>query len=325
MTAPREQLPGNYPIEIDFPVITGYTRGNTGIPYVHSFDSGEAGPHLMVNCLTHGNEVCGAVVVKRLLDLEVRPLQGKLTLAFANVDAYHSFDSLNPDKSRFVDQDLNRVWSPQTLDNAAANSIELRRARELRPVIDTVDLLLDIHSMHEKSSALLLSGPLDKGIELARQVAVPGDIIVDAGHSDGRRLRDYELFGQAASPRNALLVECGQHWAAASLAIARQCCARFLEVAGLITPGCLPPEWTPRPSAKPRVIHITDAITATSTDFQFAGPYRGLESFPKAGAVIAWNAGVEVSTPYDDCILVMPSLRQLRPGVTVARLGRVAY
>ncbi|EEA00023.1 conserved hypothetical protein [Burkholderia sp. H160] len=28
-------------------------------------------------------------------------------------------------------------------------------------------------------------------------------------------------------------------------------------------------------------------------------------------------------TPYDNCILVMPSLRQLRPGVTVVRLGRI--
>jgi hypothetical protein len=32
-----------------------------------------------------------------------------------------------------------------------------------------------------------------------------------------------------------------------------------------------------------------------------------------------------VTTPYDDCVLVMPSLRQLRPGVTTVRLGhRVA-
>jgi hypothetical protein len=27
-------------------------------------------------------------------------------------------------------------------------------------------------------------------------------------------------------------------------------------------------------------------------------------------------------TPYDDCVVVMPSMRQLRPGVTVVRLGR---
>jgi hypothetical protein len=39
--------------------------------------------------------------------------------------------------------------------------------------------------------------------------------------------------------------------------------------------------------------------------------------------VIGWSNGEAVSTPYDDCMLVMPSLRQLRPGVTVVRLGRI--
>jgi hypothetical protein len=48
-----------------------------------------------------------------------------------------------------------------------------------------------------------------------------------------------------------------------------------------------------------------------------------LETFPKAGAVIGWNEGEPVVTPYDNCVLVMPSLRQLRPGVTVVRLGQL--
>ncbi|MGF6605561.1 hypothetical protein OKW45_000461 [Paraburkholderia sp. WSM4175] len=39
--------------------------------------------------------------------------------------------------------------------------------------------------------------------------------------------------------------------------------------------------------------------------------------------MIGWSNGEEVRTPYDNCMLVMPSLRQLRPGVTVVRLGRI--
>ncbi|HBO79954.1 MAG TPA: succinylglutamate desuccinylase, partial [Cupriavidus sp.] len=62
---------------------------------------------------------------------------------------------------------------------------------------------------------------------------------------------------------------------------------------------------------------------ATSMDFRFAGPYTGLETFADAGTVIGWNGGAEVVTPYPNCVLVMPSLRQLRPGVTVVRLGRL--
>jgi len=40
-------------------------------------------------------------------------------------------------------------------------------------------------------------------------------------------------------------------------------------------------------------------------------------------AIIGGNAGQPIRTPYPNCGLVMPSSRQLRPGVTVARLGRL--
>lgn len=64
-------------------------------------------------------------------------------------------------------------------------------------------------------------------------------------------------------------------------------------------------------------------IECGGCDFRFAGSYTGLECFEKAGEIIAWNDGEPVVTPYDNCVLVMPSLRQLKPGVTVARLGQL--
>jgi hypothetical protein len=48
-----------------------------------------------------------------------------------------------------------------------------------------------------------------------------------------------------------------------------------------------------------------------------------METFPEAGTVIGWRDGAPVTTPYPDCVLVMPSVRQLRPGVTVVRLGKL--
>ncbi|CAG9222075.1 hypothetical protein BGLA2_310018 [Burkholderia gladioli] len=76
-----------YPIEVEFPDIGVHAEGNTGIAHVHSFDSGAPGPRVMVNALTHGNEVCGAIVVDALLRASLRPRRGRLTLAFANVAA----------------------------------------------------------------------------------------------------------------------------------------------------------------------------------------------------------------------------------------------
>jgi predicted deacylase len=317
--------PETYPIEVDFPSLDAYAMGNGGIPYVYTFDSGQPGPHTMINALTHGNEVCGAIAVKAMLDCGLRPRRGKLTLSFANVAAYERFDPEAPDASRFIAQDLNRVWSPAILDDASLDSHELRRARAMRPLIDTVDLLLDLHSMHERCAPLNVCGPLDKGIALARQLGAPAWVVSDAGHAEGRRLRDYRQFGDPDSSANALLVECGQHWEAQAVSVALDCCARFLLIAGNIDAADLPPRWLKPHDDAMRVVRVTDAVVANSNDFRFEGPYTGLEVMPDAHTVIGWSDGLPVTTPYPDCVLVMPSLRQLRAGVTVVRLGQLIH
>lgn len=313
----------NYPIEVTFPVLSPHEASACGVPYVHTFDSGVAGPHVMINALTHGNEVCGAIVVDALLRAGLRPRRGRLTLAFANIAAYERFDPEMPDAARFVDQDFNRVWTEAVLDNTARTSSELARAREMRPVIDTVDLLLDLHSMHEKSRPLIVSGPLEKGIELALAIGTPATVIVDEGHPQGRRMRDYGEFGDTGSAKNALLIECGQHWEASAVTVARDTTARFLQHSGVVDESDLPEGWLQPSPSEMNVVRVTQPVVADSMDFRFADAYTGLEVFPKAGSVIAWSNGQPVLTPYDDCVLVMPSLRQLLPGVTVVRLGKI--
>ena len=312
-----------YPIEIEFPDLRLYAEGNTGIPYVYTYDSGVPGPHTMINSLTHGNEVSGAIAVKALIDDGLRPRRGRLTLSFANIDAYLRFDPKRPDASRFVDQDFNRVWMPSTLDDMTLDSSELRRARAMRPLIDNVDYLLDLHSMHERSAPLTVSGPLKKGIDMAIKLGVPEHIISDEGHPEGRRMRDYGQFGDPARPQTALLVESGQHWEASGVEVARDCCARFLLLCGNLDAGDIPPGWLkPRPPSQ-KVIRVTEPVVASGTDFRFAGVYTGLETFADAGTVIGWDGDTPVRTPYPNCVLVMPSLRQLRAGVTVVRLGQL--
>jgi predicted deacylase len=309
----------DYPIELSPPDILPYRAGNTGVEYVTRFESGAPGPHVLVTALVHGNELCGAIALDFLLRAQIRPRRGTLTLAFCNVAAFHSFDRARPTASRFIDEDFNRVWSPEVL-SGPRQSAELTRARELRPVIDAADFMLDIHSMQHCTAPLMLCGPLEKGRKFAREIAYPEIVVSDSGHAAGRRMRDYGGFGDAASPRNALLVECGQHWAAESAQVAKETLLRFLAHFRMLDPAVLTAH-LPKPPPPQRLIEVTDAITIRSEQFRFAADYKGMEVIAKGGTEIARDGDQSVRTPYDECVLIMPS-RRLSKGQTAVRLGR---
>jgi len=311
----------DYPIMLKAPDISPYRAGNTGFEWITCFESGRPGPHVMVTALVHGNEICGAVALEWLFRRQVRPMRGRLSLGFMNVAAYDRFDPSDPAASRFVEEDFNRVWSVEVLDGPR-DSVELARARVVRPFIDTVDLLLDLHSMQHPTAPLILAGPLDKGVELARQVGVPQVVMRDQGHAAGRRLRDYGGFGDPAGARNALLVECGQHWETEAAPVAITTALRFLHSAGVVDAKWGADYLAARPLPQTqRVLQVTQAITVRTDRFVFAGDYRGLEVIGRAGTRIADDGDDPVLTPYDDCVLVMPS-RRTRPGETAVRLGR---
>jgi Succinylglutamate desuccinylase / Aspartoacylase family len=312
----------HYATEYPVPDIAPYARGNTGIDYVHTFDSGRPGPHVVINALTHGNEVCGAYAVDRLFRWDARPARGKLTLSFANVDAFVRFSVERPAETRWVDEDFNRVWSDDKLDGPRTSS-ELTRARALRPAVAAADLLLDLHSMHLPAPAVMIAGPHAKGRELARRIGLPAFVISDSGHATGARMRDYRAFGDAASPRNALLVECGQHGEASAAQTALDASLAFLREAGIMGAEFFAAHPSPGPIPQ-RFVQVTHPVIIRSERFEFTQRWTGMETIERAGTVIGHDGGEPVTTPYDQCILVMPApLRYVRPGFTAVRLGRV--
>jgi predicted deacylase len=312
----------NYAVELTPPDIEPYRAGNTGVDYVTTFDSGVSGPRVLVTALTHGNEICGAIALDRLFRAGLRPRQGTLTLAFDNVAAYRSFDRRYPVASRFVDEDFNRLWDEATLDGPR-KSTELARARTLRPFVDAADLLLDIHSMQYATAPLMLAGTLDRSVALARHVGIPELIMCDVGHAAGKRMRDYGPFGDPAALKTALLIEAGQHWQNRAAEVATDVMLRFLISVGVLTRDDAAPIAGPDFNAHPqqRIIEVTEAVTIASDKFEFVDDFRGLEVLSPKGTLIGRDNGREVRTPYDDCVLIMPS-RRLAKGHTAVRLGR---
>jgi predicted deacylase len=314
----------DYRIELQAPDIAPYRIGNTGVDYVHRLGSGRPGPQVMVQALTHGNEICGAIALDWLFKLGFQPRCGQLTLAFGNVAAYARFDPAQPFASRCIDEDYNRVWADAELQGPR-DSVERRRARELRPFVDAADLLLDIHSMSGPCRPLMVCGTLDKNAAFARELGMPGDLLIDTGHPGGLRMVERGGFGDPASPRKALLIECGQHWERAAADVAIDCLVRFLGLTGLAGPeGAawvqaharlpLPPEQ--------RLVRVTEAVVARSSAFRFLVPPVGFGVVERAGTPIAQDGEQIWRAPYNQTVLVMPGVRNLKAGGTAVRLGR---
>jgi predicted deacylase len=310
-----------HPVRIAPPDLARWRDSSAGVDFVHELDSGRRGADVLVTALVHGNEYAGALAVDALLRKGLKPRRGRLTFAFCNVAAFARFDPRDPDASRFVDEDFNRVWSPDRLDGPAT-SAELRRAREVRPFVDRATHLLDLHSMHEPGPPLLMAGALERNIAFARSLGTSDRIVADAGHADGVRMRDYGPFADPAGDRVALLLEAGQHWQAAAAQVARNVLMRFLIRTGALDREDVPLGWLLADAVSTDPVAVTHRVVASSTNFRFTRTLVGGEVIAQAGTAIAEDDGHPVLTPYDDCVVVMPSTRQLRPGVTVVRLGR---
>lgn len=300
-----------YAIELTAPDISAYRASNTGVDWFHTFDSGKSGPHVGVTAVTHGNELCGAISLDWLLRHDVRPIAGKLTLGFVNVEAYMSFDPENPVPSRFVDEDFNRLWADEVIhEDTARDTSEMRRARAIQPVIHDLDYLLDIHSMQQPSPSLMMCGPRVKGLELGTALATTEWCIADWGHAAGRRMRDYAPFIDESSPRNSLLVECGQHWEASSETVSHHTVVRYLTHFGCVEPDSLSDLASSKAGPVPIEAEVSGPYTMKTDKFEFAKSYQGMETIPKAGTVIGYDDGEEVITPYDNAVLVMPTKRR---------------
>lgn len=277
-----------------------YRAGNVGVDYVHRFHSGKPGPHVLVNALTHGNEFCGMTAAAHLLDSGVRPLIGTLTVSFANVAAYQSFDAARPFESRQLVHNLNRIWSPAWLDGSD-NSPELQRARELRPVVAAADHILDLHSTTQAVQPFWVYPQFSRNSDAAAAIGRPAvHLVMPQGLGSGTPLIQHGRHGQAEGTGVALVAECGQHFLRATSDLAIEVALDFTAHFGLID----------RPLAaagKPQQrFALLQTCMVTTPEFRFVRPLVGFETFAQ-GELIATDGSVEIRALCDDCTVLMPA------------------
>ena len=294
--------------------LSAYRPGNVGVEYVHRFESGVPGPHVLINALTHGNEFCGMVAACHLLDTGVRPVRGTLTVSFANVAAYETFDPSRPFDSRQITHNFNRIWSEEWLDGPQ-DSVELRRARAMRAVVAEADHILDIHSTSQDVVPFWVYPDFARNARVATALAAPAvHLVMPQGLGSGTPVIQHGQHGLASSQAGAALVaECGQHFKQSTADLAVEVSLDFLGHFGLI-------ERVVRPAQAPRRFELLRTHVVAHADFRFTRPVVGFETFAQ-GELIAMDGDQPILAPCDDCTLFMPTREPIvgREGVYLTR------
>ncbi|HNU10829.1 MAG TPA: succinylglutamate desuccinylase/aspartoacylase family protein [Rubrivivax sp.] len=301
------------PIEVQPRDLSPYRAGNTGIDYVHRFESGKPGPHVMINALTHGNEFCGMVAATHLLDAGVRPKIGTLTVSFANVAAYESFDPARPFDSRQLVHNMNRIWSAAQLDGDET-SPELVRARQMRPAVAAADHILDIHSTSQDVSPFWVYPQFERNTAAALALGRPSvHLVMPKGMSTGTPLIQHGAHGREDFAGVGLVVECGQHFKRSTADFAIDAALDFLAHFGLV-------EARPRQAEPQRRYELLQTWVVKTPEFRFTRPLVGFETFAK-GELIATDGSDEIRAPCDDCTVLMPARIAIvgREGVYLTR------
>jgi predicted deacylase len=310
-SAMNQNLPA---IEVMPRDLSAYRLGNVGVDFVHRFDSGVPGPHVLINALTHGNEFCGMVAACHLLDAGVRPLRGTLTVSFANVAAYETFDPARPFDSRQITHNFNRIWSEEWLDGTQ-DSVELRRARAMRAVVAQADHILDIHSTSQDVVPFWVYPAFARNARAASALASPAvHLVMPQGLGSGTPVIQHGRHGQADSNAGvAVVVECGQHFKQSTADLAIQVTLDFLGHFGLM-------DRTVSAAPAPRRFELLSTHVVANADFRFTRPVIGFETFAK-GELIAVDGEQPIHAPCDDCTLFMPTREPVvgREGVYLTR------
>ncbi|MBT5807851.1 hypothetical protein HOI18_01085 [Candidatus Uhrbacteria bacterium] len=125
------------------------------------------GPIITILGGVHGNERTGIEVVRRLrAEIEsgsISVASGTLYIAFGNLKAIE----LNK-RGSGIGRDLNRSFPTNLLDQDSVDSYEDQRARELAPILQESDIVVDMHATNKPSEPFVACLHSDKHADAYR-------------------------------------------------------------------------------------------------------------------------------------------------------------
>lgn len=255
-------------------------------------------PHLAVVGAVHGNERCGLFAIQRLhAELESGALElqaGTLFLVHGNPDATrerHRHTLSGVDLNRVFDFRFERELEPALWKH------EHRRALALRPLLESVDALLDLHSASAPTPAFAIASRVAASAPFARALGLE---YVTFGWDGPGLLGDLVLIGQLTRrERPGVSVECGQHDDEAAVEVAYRCALHALAHFGMLAAS-----W-PATTTPPEQLTLKAAIKRPSESFRFERPLRGMQRLTP-GEVIGHSDHLWLSVR-SPCYAIMPN------------------
>lgn len=272
------------------PALTGVT--------LLSMDATLPRPHVALVGALHGNERCGLLALERLQE-ELR--SGVLPLTAGTVVLVHGNPEATRERRRHTQHghDLNRMFDYRFVEELAPAlwQVEHHRALALRPLIEDLDALLDLHSATSPTPPFAIASR----VPASEQLALALDLdYVTLGWDGPGLLEDRVLLGPLTRrERPSVAVECGQHDDPEAVEIAHSCARRALMHFGMLAPEL------PRRSAPAKVLRIRAAIKRPSASFRFEKPIVGMQPLAR-GEVIGHGDHLVLSVR-NPCFAVMPN------------------
>ena len=289
-----------------------------------NYSSPTPGPRLILLGAVHGNEVCGALALRRL---QAALDQGQLRLQRGSLTLVPVCNPLAYDRGqRMGERNLNRNLYP----TATPRDFEDHIANRLCPLLAQHDVLLDLHSFHTAGEAFCMLGPQDNSgaLEpfahaqaeelLARSLGVRRfvDGWLDTYARGVERRRQAGAAGREQDARYGvgtteymrsvggygLTLECGQHDDPAAPELAWRAVLNALACLGLIAQAA--PPLLPAPAAE--MLRLFDVIDKQHAGDSFARAWTSFDAIP-AGHIIGQRYDGSVLRADCDARIVFPN------------------
>lgn len=147
---------------------------------IGQYSEGRPGPLFLVSAAIHGNEIAGVRAIEKLaylLKMEAINntdfrFSGKFLGFIGNLKAYKS-------GKRYIDMDLNRIWSDEDLNDSIAEYTEMQAIKDLikETIAEKENIreiyLLDLHTTSSPRGIFTVPCDQEKSLELAMHLHCP--------------------------------------------------------------------------------------------------------------------------------------------------------